>query len=396
MVRINDALTSRSKDSNGYLIVKDNPIAKAGVFDYLECEVNSQSSSDRIVKVCRTFENLAKNKDLFKGKPIKLTHKWVGKDGDSETADGAIYGEVRAEEPYLRADLIIYNPLLIEKIESGEIIELSPGYEASTTEKNGTYNGEQFAYIQDLQSVNHLAVVEVGRSGSDLRIQDSKGARMGRQKSKFLDSLKQLVKKYQDEQVEVELKEEIKEKTEDEDMVEILKDIVEVANREASEFSNEEDRLKAIYDLVKKMSEAKEEVELEVKEKEEVEDTDKTEDNELDKEEIVEVIEEVIEKVMDSKLAKFKDALNVENKRIQDSYLEVSKALGTNFDYSGKNVSDIYKFGYEMLSRQKLMDGMDAKTAFNIALSSRGVKSIMQVQDSAIETSKVSELLKKY
>lgn len=395
MVRINDALTSRSKDANGYLIVKDNPIAKAGVFDYLECEVNSQSSSDKIVKVCRTFENLAKNKDLFKGKPIKLTHKWVGKDGESETADGAIYGEVRAEEPYLRADLIIYNPLLIEKIEAGEIIELSPGYEASTTEKNGTYNGEQFSYIQDLQSVNHLAVVEVGRSGSDLRIQDSKGAKMGRQKSKFLDSLKGLIKKYQDEQVEIEAKEEIKEKTEDEDIVEILKDIVEVANREVSEFDNEEDRLKAIYDLVKRMSETKEEAEVEVKE--EVEDTDKTEDNELDKEEIVEVIEEVIEKVMDSKLAKFKDALNVENKRIQDSYLEVSKALGTNFDYSGKNVNDIYKFGYEMLSRQKLMDGMDAKTAFNIALGNRGVKSTMQVSDGKAETtSKVSELLKQY
>lgn len=393
MVRINDALTSRSKDANGYLIVKDNPIAKAGVFDYLECEVNSQSSSDRIVKVCRTFENLAKNKDLFKGKPIKLTHKWVGKDGESENADGAIFGEVRAEEPYLKADLIIYNPLLIEKIEAGEIIELSSGYEASTTEKNGTYNGEQFSYIQDLQSVNHLAVVEVGRSGSDLRIQDSKGAKMGRQKSKFLDSLKGLIKKYQDEQVEVEVKEEDSDKTQDEDIVEILKDIVEVANKEVSEFDNEEDRLKAIYDLVKKMSEANGEVEVEVKEKEEVEDTDKTEDNELDKEEIV----EVIEKVMDSKLAKFKDALNVENKRIQDSYLEVSKALGTNFDYSGKNVSDIYKFGYEMLSRQKLMDGMDAKTAFNIALGNRGIKSTMQVQDSKPETtSKVSELLKKY
>ena len=39
-IRIADANTSkREKDSNGFLIVKDNPIAKAGVFDYLLSEV---------------------------------------------------------------------------------------------------------------------------------------------------------------------------------------------------------------------------------------------------------------------------------------------------------------------------------------------------------------------
>ena len=83
-IRIADANTSkREKDSNGFLIVKDNPIAKAGVFDYLLSEVFSQveKDKDKIVRVCREFENLKANKDAFKGKPIKWKHFWVGKKG---------------------------------------------------------------------------------------------------------------------------------------------------------------------------------------------------------------------------------------------------------------------------------------------------------------------------
>ena len=70
----------------------------------------------------------------------------------------------------LKADLIIYNPDLIKAIESGEIVELSPAYTGSVEKTNGRYNGEAYAYLQSIGCINHLAVVERGRSGSDLRI----------------------------------------------------------------------------------------------------------------------------------------------------------------------------------------------------------------------------------
>ena len=52
--------TKRSKDDNGYLIVKDNPIAFSGVYDYLLSEV-TDSKSDEVVKVCREFDDLKAN-----------------------------------------------------------------------------------------------------------------------------------------------------------------------------------------------------------------------------------------------------------------------------------------------------------------------------------------------
>ena len=41
MLFIDSSLSRRSKDENGFLIIKDNPIAKAGVFDYLLSEIES-------------------------------------------------------------------------------------------------------------------------------------------------------------------------------------------------------------------------------------------------------------------------------------------------------------------------------------------------------------------
>ena len=163
--------TKRSKDDNGYLIVKDNPIAFSGVYDYLLSEV-SNSKSDEVVKVCREFDDLRANKDLFKDKPIIWQHYWTGEQGDNQRADGAITGDIEAKNGGLYADLIIYNSDLIKSIENGECYELSPGYECEILQENGSYNGEHYDYKQLLKNVNHLAVVEQGRTGHELRIQD--------------------------------------------------------------------------------------------------------------------------------------------------------------------------------------------------------------------------------
>ena len=150
-LRIQDAKTSkRSKDANGFLIIKDNPIAKAGVFDYLLSELKEgiDPKDDKVVKVYRPFSELIRIKDSFANKPIKMRHSWVG--DESETADGAIGSNISADEAneYLRADLIIYNPKLIEAIEKDELVELSPAYTGKEIAENGRYNGEAYEYKQ--------------------------------------------------------------------------------------------------------------------------------------------------------------------------------------------------------------------------------------------------------
>ena len=401
-IRIADANTSkREKDANGFLIIRDNPIAKAGVFDYLLSEVFSQveKDKDKIVRVCREFENLKANKDLFAGKPIKWEHYWVGKEGETQTGDGAIFGEVRADEPYLKADLIIYNKDLIAKIEAGEVVELSPAYEANIEAIEGSYNGEGYAYLQKLKEVNHLAVVEVGRSGSDLRIYDTLKEEIikMKKKMKLKDNgfIKKLIARLKDEDT-----------TQEDSSAEVIEKIVAIAGGEGSD----DEKLLSIIETLKDFHNESEEVEAKeeedaCKDSEEAEVKEKDEGEAEPKEggEIsltAEELTELIEKVTDSKIKKLQDSMHEDSKRVAQAYKEVSSALGTGFDFTNKNANDIYKFGYEMLSKQKLQDSMDAKTAF-IAVSnvnSVSKSSNVKTNDKKVSDSndKIGNLLKLY
>lgn len=394
-------ISHRSKDENGFLIIKDNPIAKAGVFDYLGSEINSQLSHNKIAKVCRTFEDLQSKKDYFKGKPIKLTHKWVGKDGEAEQADGAIVSEVRADEPYLKADLVIYNPRLIELIESGEIVELSPAYEAKLTETNGTYNGEPFDYKQELLSVNHLAVVELGRSGSDLKIQDSKtNLTKGETMTKnFKDSVAELLKRFKDD--EAKSQGEVAELS-DADKSEIIKEILNVASNNEL---NDNERFNAVAGLLDKLSQSQNDLEgedegEETQDDEQNENVEETQDDENQTQELstnnitAQELNQIIEQIVEAKIAKLKATMENEAKRTQDTYAEVSKVLGTSFDYQGKSINDLYKFGYEALTRQKLQDGLDSKTAFKMASANKANATKAKMSDSSAQIfSKLDSLI---
>lgn len=373
-IRINDASKSkREKDSNGFLIIRDNPIVKAGVFDYLLSEIKNDidSSKDKVVKVCRTFDDLKSKKDYFKGKPIKFEHKWVGSDfGSDINADGAIFGEVREQEPYLIADLIIYNTDLIDKIENGEVVELSPGYDATFENKCGTYNGDSFEFNQILQNVNHLAVVETGRSGSDLRIFDKK-PNQGDLTMKITDAIYRALKRIKDEEVEVETK------TQDEDKREIIREIMAISAKPDSDFDGGEDeKVETISKLAEKLAYNPSETsktddsddEVEVKSKDDDFIEEEKEKIEIKPEDLV----ELIEKVADKKFAKMQDSLNKEAKKISDAYKEVSSVLGTSFDFSGKSASEIYAFGAKCLNNGvKVDDSFDSVTAFRMLANSK-------------------------
>ena len=393
-IRIADANTSkREKDSNGFLIVKDNPIAKAGVFDYLLSEVFSQveKDKDRIVRVCREFENLKANKDSFKGKPIKWEHFWVGKEGQTQTADGAIFGEVRADEPYLKADLIIYNNDLIAKIEAGEVVELSPAYEANIEAIKERYNGEGYSYLQKLKEVNHLAVVETGRSGSDLKIQDKKGTlTMKETKGSFIDKL---IAKLKDEDTTQQA----------DSSAEVIEKIVAIAGGDGSDDEKVLAIIEALKDFKKEGESAEPQDEpkegdandnaVEVKEKDGEGEVEQKEGGNINL--TPEALTELIEKVTDSKIKKLQDSMHADNQKVAQAYKEVSSALGTGFDFTSKNANDIYKYGYEMLSKQKLQDSMDAKTAFLAISNANGinvVSSNVKTSDSKATNEAYAEL----
>ena len=408
-LRIQDEKSSkRSKDSNGFLIIKDNPIAKAGVFDYLLSELKQdiEPKDDKVVKVYRPFSELIRIKDSFSNKPIKMNHHWVG--DECETADGAIGSNITIDEAneYLRADLIIYNPKLIEAIEKNELVELSPAYTGKEIAENGRYNGEAYEYKQELGEVNHLAVVEIGRSGKDLKIYDSK-SRIGdfmRFKDKFMAKLSKFI----DSEIEAKADEAESEKADSDTSAEIAREIISIANKSDDEFAGGiDEKIEAILTLAKKLNEPladetseaekvadEAESETEAKQDEGDEVSESETKSEINIDEVAEAVAEVVEKVTEQKLKEFADSQKREAKKISDAYSEVKKALGGDFDSKNMGVDEIYKFGYEALSKSTLDKKMDSKTAFLLALDSKKQTTHHKTSDSESISSNILKLLK--
>ena len=397
-LKIQDKATSkRSKDSNGFLIIKDNPIAKAGVFDYLlsELKADINADDDRVVKVYRPFDELERIKDSFANKPIKMNHHWVG--DETNTADGAIGSIIEADEKngYLRADLIIYNPELIEKIENGELIELSPAYTGEEIDESGRFNGEAYEYKQKLGEVNHLAVVETGRSGRDLKIYDSKsklGAFM-RFKDRFISKLSKFL--------DSELSDEECKEDEALDRREVIREIMAISAKPTEEFEGGEDeKIETIAKLAEKLAYDKTADSDETEQKSDSDEVEQKSDDEtaegdkVDIDEVAEAVAEVVEKVTEQKLKEFADSQRKEAKKISDAYSEVKKALGGDFDSSNMSVAEIYQFGYEALSNSKLDKRLDSKTAFLMALDSKKQVNHHKTADSDSVSSNILKLLK--
>ena len=408
-LRIQDEKTSkRSKDSNGFLVIKDNPIAKAGVFDYLLSELKQdiEPKDDKVVKVYRPFSELIRVKDSFSNKPIKMHHHWVG--DECETADGAIGSNITIDEAneYLRADLIIYNPKLIEAIEKNELVELSPAYTGKEIAENGRYNGEAYEYKQELGEVNHLAVVEIGRSGKDLKIYDSK-SRIG-DFMRFKDMFIAKLSKFIDSEIEAKADEAESETQDSDTSVEIAKEIISIANKSDDEFAGGiDEKIEAILTLAKKLNEpladetseaekvADEEAEKEDSEAEAKQDEGESiAESEINIDEIAEAVAEVVEKVTEQKLKEFADSQRREAKKISDAYSEVKKALGSDFDSKNMGVDEIYKFGYEALSKTTLDKKMDSRTAFLLALDGKKAPSQKLADSGESLSSNILNILK--
>lgn len=366
-IRLEDAQSKRTKDGNGYLIISDNPIAKAGVFDYLRYEIDSSveagtSEGDAIVRVCREFSDLEAKKYLFANMPIKFSHKWVGREGE-DTAEGAIGGEITASEPYLRADIIIYSQELIEAIERGDIVELSPAYEAEIVKEDGEYDGEPYQFKQILKSVNHLAVVEVGRSGHDLKLQDKKQISNKEQPMKIKDFLASF-KKLADDAQELAKKE-----TEDNDKVEDT----ETEDDEAKEVKDNEQNQKVDDDDDDDAGN-----EQRLKDNDKVEDDDDDDDDKESASKLADSIEKLVDAKVNQKLAELKKL----NDAKDGAYSEVSSIVGA-FNANGMSVNSIYAHGYNCVTGKKVADGLDAKTAFVMATQDTSARFSVKAQDSA-------------
>ncbi|WP_273818065.1 DUF2213 domain-containing protein [Providencia rettgeri] len=168
-------MTKRTYDNNGWLEVTDNPISKVGVFDYLGAEIGAPVP-DKIYRVLRPPEELASEATInsFKLTPFIIEHEMLGKHvtpAEKKGIQGVIGENVYFDPPYLRANIKIFSDVALSNIDSGKI-DLSPGYRSKYEFTSGIYEGQHYDVIQRHLRGNHLALVDEGRTGPDVAVQD--------------------------------------------------------------------------------------------------------------------------------------------------------------------------------------------------------------------------------
>lgn len=163
----------------GFLICLGVPIARTGVMDYTEDELEDtdiEGDEQGIVKISRDEDDVFKPSTIasFEGKPFTIQHpeKLVTPQSWSKLAKGHLKNVRRGTDDHrddLLADVYITDAQAIQMVKSDRMREVSCGYEADY-EQTGEAAGRQLNIIG-----NHLALVEQGRAGSGYAIKDHKG-----------------------------------------------------------------------------------------------------------------------------------------------------------------------------------------------------------------------------
>lgn len=168
---------AKTIDKNGFWFIPHNPISKVGVFDYLGSSISEECEPNKVYKVLRPGDTLLASVPTWDNppKPFINDHEMLG-EGFSKVDDRPVQGVIsnpQYEDGVLYADITVYSEGLKDAIENGKK-ELSLGYFCKFEKQPGTYEGENYDYIQTNMVGNHIALVDAGRCGSDVKVFDRK------------------------------------------------------------------------------------------------------------------------------------------------------------------------------------------------------------------------------
>ena len=152
------------KTPEGYLICQDAILARTGKQTYRKNELFLDTEDDSEIEVDRPYEEVMSQATLasFENKPITIEHpdEDVTVDNYKDYAVGFVRDIRQSKvdgEDVIIGNLVITDKEAIEKIESGEMVELSCGYDCDIVDDD---NPRQ-THIRG----NHLALCEQGRAG---------------------------------------------------------------------------------------------------------------------------------------------------------------------------------------------------------------------------------------
>jgi hypothetical protein len=176
-----DTATARNYDADGCLHISRSHISKATVNPYYGREIphgaDLNLEPNRVYYLLRDPEELRKAASTFERKPILAKHTPIDIYWDEvkrkQYIVGTIGSNVEFLDPYLDADVAIWDADAIAGIETDEVREFSCGYRYVPIMTTGTYDGQKYDGIMTQIQGNHLALVESGRAGSDVLAADS-------------------------------------------------------------------------------------------------------------------------------------------------------------------------------------------------------------------------------
>lgn len=168
---------AKTVDKSGFWFIPHNPISKVGIFDYLGSSISDDCEPNKVYKVFRSGDTLLASVPTWDNppKPFINDHEMLG-EGFSKIDDRPVQGVItnpQYEDGVLYADITVYSEKLKDAIENGKK-ELSLGYFCKFEKQPGTYEGENYDYIQTNMVGNHIALVDAGRCGSDVKVFDQK------------------------------------------------------------------------------------------------------------------------------------------------------------------------------------------------------------------------------
>jgi len=182
----------REIDFNGFVEVFDNPISAVGVYQYINPP--GAPDSNKIYNIFRPAEELSKESTLksLRLKPIVDDHPTqsgmisgqpngidiIDKGGYGTIGEGVYFDEL---DQMIKSNIVIWSKKLMDKIDIQGKKELSAGYWADydfnvTADYDytpGTWNGQAYDAIQRNIVFNHVALVDRGRMGSSVSVQDA-------------------------------------------------------------------------------------------------------------------------------------------------------------------------------------------------------------------------------
>jgi len=174
-----DKSSVRTFDADGRLHVAKTNISKAAVNPYYGKEIPGADAlglePNKVYRLYRDPAELAKGAATFNNLPLLRRHIQVSADDPKkEDVVGSIGSDVSFDAPYLSSSICVWDSEAIAGIEAGQVEELSSAYRyVPVMEPGVSPDGEPYdGRMTEIQG-NHLALVEVGRAGSDVVVADS-------------------------------------------------------------------------------------------------------------------------------------------------------------------------------------------------------------------------------